>query len=49
MIFKELKLKGAYLIQLEPREDERGFFSRVFCKNEFKANNLEHNWVQINH
>lgn len=48
MIFEKLKLDGAYLIKLEPREDQRGFFSRVFCENEFKENNLVHNWVQIN-
>lgn len=48
MVFKELELKGSYLISLEPIEDERGFFSRVFCQNEFSSKGLEHNWVQIN-
>lgn len=35
MIFTETKLKGAYLIDLEKMEDERGFFARTFCRNEF--------------
>ena len=36
MIFTETKLKGAYLIDLEPNEDERGFFARTYCEREFK-------------
>ena len=30
MIFRELQLNGAYIIELETIEDERGFFARVF-------------------
>lgn len=41
MIFKETGLKGAYLIELEKKEDERGFFARSFCEKEFEAHNLE--------
>lgn len=48
MIIKKTKLEGAYLIDIEKREDERGFFARYYCKEEFKANNLESSWVQIN-
>ena len=48
MIFEKLKLDGSYLIKLDPRQDDRGFFSRVFCENEFKDNGLNSNWVQIN-
>ena len=33
MIFTETRLKGAFIIELERREDERGFFSRSFCQN----------------
>ena len=36
MIFTETKLKGAYIIELEPIEDERGFFARTFCRDEFE-------------
>jgi dTDP-4-dehydrorhamnose 3,5-epimerase len=35
MIFTETKLKGAYLIHPEKMEDERGFFARTFCREEF--------------
>ncbi len=41
MIFTETKLKGAYLIDLERREDSRGFFARSFCQNEFEAHGLK--------
>ncbi len=37
MLFKETKLKGAYTIEPERREDERGFFARVFCQREYQA------------
>ena len=36
MIFTETKLKGAFVIELERREDERGFFARSFCQREFE-------------
>ncbi len=48
MIFTETKLKGAYIIELEPVEDERGFFVRSFCMNEFKEHGLNPNVVQCN-
>ena len=40
MIFRETILKGAFLIDLEPHEDERGFFARTFCVQEFQAQGL---------
>jgi len=48
MIFEELKLKGAYRIDLEKRGDSRGFFARVFCAEEFAELGLETNFVQSN-
>jgi dTDP-4-dehydrorhamnose 3,5-epimerase len=36
MIFIEIKLRGAYLIKLEPKEDVRGFFARSYCELEFR-------------
>ena len=48
MIFKETKLKGAYVIELEPMEDERGYFSRSFCQTEFKENGLNPCVAQCN-
>jgi dTDP-4-dehydrorhamnose 3,5-epimerase len=35
MRFTETKLRGAYIIDLEPHEDERGFFARTYCEREF--------------
>ena len=48
MIFKPLALGGAFLIDLEKREDSRGFFSRYFCEKEYSAHGLETRWVQMN-
>ena len=46
MIFTETKLKGAYLIEPERLEDERGFFARTFCIQEFEAHSLNPSVVQ---
>lgn len=48
MIFTETKLKGAFVIELEKRYDDRGFFARTFCANEFAAHGLKTNMVQGN-
>ena len=48
MVFNELPLKGAYTIDLEKREDNRGFFARVFCSEEFGNQGLNINIVQMN-
>jgi dTDP-4-dehydrorhamnose 3,5-epimerase len=40
MIFTETALAGAFLIDLEPRADPRGFFARAFCQEEFRAHGL---------
>ena len=37
MLFIETKLKGAFIIELDRREDARGFFARAFCQEEFAA------------
>ena len=46
MIFTETKLKGAYIIEPERLEDERGFFARTFCQEEFAAHGLRTRFVQ---
>ena len=46
MIFRETKLKGVFIIELERIEDERGFFARTFCRKEFEAHGLNPNLVQ---
>lgn len=48
MIFTPLDLQGAYLVQLEKREDPRGFFARAFCAEEFSAHGLPTEWAQMN-
>ena len=48
MIFTETKLKGAYIIDLQRLEDERGFFARSFCRREFETHGLNPNVVQCN-
>jgi len=48
MIFKETSLKGAYIIEIEPLEDERGFFARSFCRKEFEEHSLNFSIVQCN-
>ncbi len=48
MIFTETKLKGAFLIEPELMKDERGFFARSFCENEFKKHGLKLHIVQCN-
>lgn len=48
MIFTETKLKGAFIIDIEPQEDERGFFARSWCEKEFKQHGLNPRLVQCN-
>jgi dTDP-4-dehydrorhamnose 3,5-epimerase len=49
MIFNETILKGSYLIELEPFTDERGWFARTFCKDEFRNIGHQKEWLQLNH
>jgi dTDP-4-dehydrorhamnose 3,5-epimerase len=46
MRFQKTDLDGAWLIELEPVCDNRGFFSRTFCVNEFSAHGMETGFVQ---
>src|SRR5512139_2231794 len=48
MKFTETLLKGAYVIDLEKRGDDRGFFARAFCEREFEAHRLVTRFVQMN-
>jgi len=48
MIFKETKLRGAFTIDVEPREDNRGFFARVFCQRELQEHGLKPVIAQAN-
>lgn len=48
MVFTETRLKGAFIIDIEPREDERGFFTRSWCADEFEKHNLNPRLSQCN-
>lgn len=48
MIFSETDLKGVYVIELEPFEDERGFFAPSFSQREFEARGLVGRFVENN-
>ena len=48
MIFMETRLRGALIIEPERLEDRRGFFARVWCKNEFEMHGLNPQLVQCN-
>jgi len=48
MIFTETELAGAFIIDLERREDDRGFFARMFCQNEFSEHGLKPVIAQAN-
>lgn len=48
MKFTETQLKEAYVIELEPIQDDRGFFARSWCHQEFTQKGLNPSLVQCN-
>ena len=48
MFFNETKLRGAFVIGLDRKVDQRGFFARTFCVQEFEAHGLNPRVVQCN-
>jgi len=48
VIFNRTRLEGVYLIEIDPRQDERGFFARTWCQREFEENGLNPRLVQCN-
>lgn len=48
MKFTETKLRGAYIVELETINDERGFFARSWCEKEFAEHGLNSKLVQCN-
>ena len=48
MIFTETELPGAYVLDLERRDDDRGFFARAWCMNELGDHGLVTRIVQAN-
>jgi dTDP-4-dehydrorhamnose 3,5-epimerase len=48
MKFTQTPLQGAYIIDIEPIEDERGLFARSWCRKEFRSHGLDAELVQCN-
>lgn len=48
MIFTETKLKDAFIIDIDRKEDARGYFARAFCQDEFKRYGLKPIIAQMN-
>jgi dTDP-4-dehydrorhamnose 3,5-epimerase len=48
MTFQETRLKGAFIVELGKKEDQRGFFARAFCAREFDQHGLSSRMVQAN-
>src|ERR1700722_12806238 len=46
MTFRETKISGVFEVQIEPRNDERGFFARAWCQKEFRDQGLNSGLVQ---
>ena len=46
MIFTQTDLEGAYIVDIEPHRDERGYFARVWCSHEFEEQGLNTDLVQ---
>jgi dTDP-4-dehydrorhamnose 3,5-epimerase len=46
MLFQKTKLAGVFEIGIEPRCDERGFFARSWCRQEFESNGLNSKLAQ---
>jgi dTDP-4-dehydrorhamnose 3,5-epimerase len=49
MTFTETPLRGSYVVDLKLFSDDRGWFARTFCKNEFEQIGHTKEWVQLNH
>jgi len=48
MIFNPAGLSGAYIIDMEPITDDRGFFARAWCRDTFEKRGLKTDFVQSN-
>lgn len=48
MIFTKTKIKGIYVVEPEPKKDERGYFQRIYDINEFRDHSIDFKIVQVN-
>jgi dTDP-4-dehydrorhamnose 3,5-epimerase len=49
MKFTQTPLEGSYIIELSPIIDDRGWFARTYCKQEFEQIGHSSEWLQLNH
>ena len=49
MTFTETPLRGSFIVELQPFSDDRGWFARYYCKDEFKQIGHNKEWMQLNH
>jgi dTDP-4-dehydrorhamnose 3,5-epimerase len=49
MTFQPTFINDLYVIELDLFRDERGWFARTFCKEEFKKAGFDNEWIQMNH
>jgi len=49
MTFTETAIAGAYIVDAQPFSDDRGWFTRTYCKAEFAQIGHTEEWVQMNH
>src|SRR5579864_5236901 len=48
MIFTDTPVAGAWIVDIDPRRDDRGFFARAFCRDEFARHGLNPHVEQCN-
>lgn len=48
MLFLPTALPGVYVVEVEPKGDDRGLFARTYCRDEFAARGLCTDWAQCN-
>lgn len=46
MILRPLELDGAFIVEIEPREDHRGYYAQTFSAREFEARGLAGSFVE---
>lgn len=49
MRFESTPFEDVFIIEMQPHQDDRGWFSRTFCKKAFQTIGFEEEWVQMNH
>ena len=48
MKFETASLKGAWVVELDPYEDDRGYYARAYCRREFEVHGIDPAIVQVN-